>query len=498
MANLLSRVPDWSHRGFGYPEPSPQRPEATTPHRERQRDRLAIVSTDSRLCGIAAYTAALQRQLDDAFDITVFNLDQYLMRNKHRLVRKFADGEVKEICRALRRFDSVNLQLEHGTLGRYSVDIFRRFRWLTDAAPRVSVTFHTLPMPPAFDFPALFKMLAKFNIAAALRLQQEFRRGHVLSRGIARQLRRLQRRKQVTAIVHNRRDLRDVRFVYGVKEVFDHPLAYFAPRELATIRAGATRRRFPLLDRLPDDAVLIGVFGFLNEYKGIGTAIAALQYLPQSHHLLIFGGVHPQEIAARRPRHPYITSLFDEAYMDTTLYEKMTALAANGAPEFVVEAENGLRELLGPHPRDLSARIHFMGALAEEDFLSGMAVCDAVVFPYLEVGQSSSGPISQALELGCRIIASRTHTFLEFAEYHDDAIEFFDIGNHLELAGRLLAGRQFAPRDGLPEFNIATNKATYVLANAVRTHHDAPLPGRLRPPPPSGSQTPAAAPAPAE
>jgi hypothetical protein len=107
-----------------------------------------------------------------------------------------------------------------------------------------------------------------------------------------------------------------------------------------------------------------------------------------------------------------------------------------------------------------------MGALDEEDFLSGMAVCDAVVFPYLEVGQSSSGPISQALELGCRIIASRTHTFMEFAEYHENAIEFFDIGNHLELAERLLARRQFSARGGLPEFNIETNKATYLLANS--------------------------------
>src|SRR5437588_10298458 len=98
-----------------------------------------------------------------------------------------------------------------------------------------------------------------------------------------------------------------------------------------------------------------------------------------------------------------------------------------------------------------------MGALAEEDFLSGMAICDAVVLPYLEVGQSSSGPISQALELGCRIIASRTHTFLEFAEYHEHAGEFFDIGNHLELAERLLARRPFSPRGTLPEFNVQTN-----------------------------------------
>jgi hypothetical protein len=90
------------------------------------------------------------------------------------------------------------------------------------------------------------------------------------------------------------------------------------------------------------------------------------------------------------------------------------------------------------------------------------------VFPYLEVGQSSSGPISQALELGCRIIASRTHTFLEFAEYHKDAVEFFDIGNHLELAERLSARPQFSARSGLPEFNLETNKATYLLANSQR------------------------------
>jgi len=98
-----------------------------------------------------------------------------------------------------------------------------------------------------------------------------------------------------------------------------------------------------------------------------------------------------------------------------------------------------------------------------------MAICDAVVFPYLEVGQSSSGPITQALELGCRIIASRTHTFLQFARYHENMIEFFDIGNHLELAGRLRARPQFDPGIRVPMFNIETNRAVYVAANGGPT-----------------------------
>jgi hypothetical protein len=87
---------------------SPDRPTSLTAA-PPQRETLAIVSTSSKLCGIAAYTTALRRQLNDAFDITVFDLNQYLLRNPHRRVRKLGDRHVKEICRAIRRFDCVNL-----------------------------------------------------------------------------------------------------------------------------------------------------------------------------------------------------------------------------------------------------------------------------------------------------------------------------------------------------------------------------------------------------
>ena len=452
---------------------------AVAPHAERvsapaapppRKETLAIVSSGSKLCGIAAYTAAVRRQLDDIFDITVFNLNQYLMRNPNPRVRKLADRQVREICRAIRQFDAVNLQLEYGTLGRSGPDIYRRFCWLTDAAPRLSVTFHSLQSQPTFDLGAFAKALATFRFKTAAQMHAGFRRAHLLSHGVARQLRRVQGHKQVSAIVHNRRDRNDVQYLYGLREVFDHPLAYLSLDEVEALRAAASRRRFPMLDALPQDAVLIGVFGFINEYKGIGTAIQALQHLPKNHHLLIFGGVHPQEIAVRMPRHPYISKLFEHGFVDTTLYDKLGDHAGEGAPRLVVEADRCLPELFGRHPKDLSNRIHFMGAQAESEFLCGMTICDAVVFPYLEVGQSSSGPISQALELGCRIIASRTHAFLEFSEYHGNAIEFFDIGNHVELAERLTARRQFSPRPGLPEFNTGTNREIYRLANSRMRH----------------------------
>ncbi len=178
--------------------------------------------------------------------------------------------------------------------------------------------------------------------------------------------------------------------------------------------------------------------------------------------------------------HPYISSLLRDANVDATLYDQMQNASGVGLS---INVESRLTELFGRHPRDLSDRVHFMGAPDDADFLAGMATCDVVVLPYLEVGQSSSGPISQAIELGRRVIASRTHAFLEFARYHPNTVEFFDIGNHLELAERIAARPQYAVRREGPRYTVETNKAVYLAANSAPAA-DAPrfprrLPGKL-------------------
>src|ERR1041384_8853759 len=73
-------------------------PEVTAPvaGRAPRRERVAIVSTRSKLCGIAAYTAAVQRQLGEAFDVTVFDLNQYLLRKTHRRGGRLGDRHTKK------------------------------------------------------------------------------------------------------------------------------------------------------------------------------------------------------------------------------------------------------------------------------------------------------------------------------------------------------------------------------------------------------------------
>ncbi len=433
------------------------------------RPRLALVSTYSELCGIAAYTRSLEKQLSEVFDVAVFDLNQYLLRSPHGRVRRFGDRHIQEICRELKDFDAVNLQLEHGTLGRSARDIFRRFSWIVRAAPRLSVTFHTMFEAGAFDYVGWLKAISRLRFGEAVAMRSDYLRAHLLSAGIAGRLRRAQRFKPVAIVVHTRRDMWHMKYIHGLRRVHDHPLSFLNKAEAEEIRGRASRHAFPILDALPSEARLIGVFGFIGRYKGFETVIRALHHLPADHHLLIFGGVHPNEIRPHQPIDPVVSSLFDAGYVDTNVAERIRADPSPGTPTVSVAVDGSMRDLLIQHPKDLSERIHFLGATSDDEFLNGMAICDAVVFPYLEVGQSSSGPISQALELGCRVIASRTHTFLQFGKYHPDAIEYFDIGNHLELAARLLARPQYELRARRLAFNTDTNRAVYLAANSAPT-----------------------------
>src|SRR6516164_5399202 len=205
-----------------------------TGHTARQR--LALVSTHNDLCGIAAYTRSLERQLSDFFDVTVFDLDQYLLRSTHGRVKKFGDRHIQDICREVRDYHAVNLQLEHGTLGRSCQDIHRRFSWILRAAPRFSVTFHTVFQCGEFNFREFLNEITRFNFSKAIAMRSSYNREHLLSAGLASRLRRAQRFKPVSLIVHTRRDLKYMKYVHGMRSVHDHPLAFLSLAEAQQVR----------------------------------------------------------------------------------------------------------------------------------------------------------------------------------------------------------------------------------------------------------------------
>lgn len=426
------------------------------------RPRVAVISTYDELCGIAGYTRALERQLRPLMDVEVLDLDQYLLRSPHRRVQRLGDQHIREMAKRLREFDCVNIQLEHGTLGRMPNRILKRLSVLCHAAPALSVTFHTILNDDGIPVEEIWRHLRRLDPGAAATAVVESLRARTLSRGVYAMLHKLQQRKPVRIITHTKRDMRLLRDVHRLRNVLHHPLSFVDERRAREIRRTASRDGFPLLHGLPPEAKLIGTFGFLSPYKGFETAVEALRYLPEDHHLLIFGGVHPQTIRRNEPRDPYITRLLRQARIGQTILNSLQESGA--ATTLAVDASS--RGLLERHPQDLSHRIHFMGVLNDEEFMTAMAVCDAVVLPYLEVGQTSSGPIAMAVDMGCRVVAARNAAFLQFAKYHPGRIEFFDIGNFAELARRLSAAPSTASKDRPLGYNTETNAALYLLANS--------------------------------
>jgi glycosyltransferase involved in cell wall biosynthesis len=451
------------------------------------RNKLAIVSTYDDMCGIAGYTRALERQLSPYADVQVEDLDQYLLRSPHKRVQRLGDKHIKDICSKLRSFDCVNVQLEHGTLGRDASYILKRLTWLAKASPRLTITFHTILQSEPLPFDKMWKFVKQGKLGAAKNAWGAYIKNNTLTAGVYHMIRKLQFTKHVEVIVHTKRDMRLLRDVYRIKNVHHHPLSFVSKDEALRIRETASRAMFPSMRDLPTDAKLVGTFGFLSPYKGFETALRALRFLPDDHHLLIFGGIHPQTIKKNVPLDVYVETLLDEANVtggvlqtiggrpqrepDGTIRAPKASQVAPGAPAISVslEVDASTRDLLTRHPDDMSKRVHFMGVLNDEGFMNAMSLCDVVVLPYMEVGQSSSGPISIATDMGCRVIASRNAAFLQFGRYQPQgAVEFFDIGNYLELSERIKAVPSKVSITGERKFTSSTNTRLYLESSGFK------------------------------
>ncbi len=432
---------------------------------DEKKKKLAIVSTYNELCGIAIYTKFLKPQLEARYEVTVFDLDQFLLRHASKSVRKLGDKHVAEICAQLAEFDLVNLQLEHGTLGAQSGDVVKRFRMIVEASPQISITFHTMLSSDGITIPSVLKSLFMLRWKSAFADINALIREWQLSGSIFRIMQKMQKKIRLSAITHNKRDMRILKYVHGIKHVFDHPLVFFNQDYARSVRETASRKDFPLLFTVPANAKIIGVFGFVGRYKGFDIVIKALHRLPSNYHLAIFGGVHPNSIKRNQPIDPEIKSLIDAANADKleidTLLDRITDEDRKVRSSVSVSLDHSS---VAASRYDISDRIHFMGAPDDDSFIKGLAAVDIVVMPYLEVGQSSSGPLSMAVELGKYPLASRTKTFMDFSRYQPDTLEFFEIGNHVELAQRIASREGEAEKTPLLKKTAQSNLECYVAA----------------------------------
>jgi glycosyltransferase involved in cell wall biosynthesis len=455
-----------------------------------RRPKLALVTPWGVLCGIAAYSHHLKAALDQEFDVTVLALDEYLLQSEHPRLVETGDRLIAEYAERMAAFDYVNIQLEFGVIGPTPAIVLKRLKTLFVAAKNLTVTFHTVLQPKPYPTSAVLTQALKLRFGRALTRHAGTAESRLLGHQLFALLRRLQRKKPVKAFVHTRREYRRLSLQEGLYNVFHHPLSFLGAEQIAEVKGSSGRFSFPVLKALPQDVVILGVFGFISPYKNFDFVVQALQHLPANYHLAIFGGVNPKSLGEREARARDLDKLFAAGRFDEALDDQLVRAWLNQeAQRAALHTASLSSALSGPtlsparrwpdhlpwgtdlaalsatpavrHPRNVADRVHFLGAMDDEDYFRGMNACDLVVFPYMEVGQTSSGPISQAVELGCRVLAARNKAFLEFAKYHPGRLELYDIGNTVEFVERVKSSTARARPLGQPRYGRGTSLRTY-------------------------------------
>ncbi len=376
--------------------------------------KLAIISSYNESCGNASYTHVIKKALSAEFDVEVIPLDLFFIQKSGALFKKQADKHFKEIADRLQYFECVNIQFEAGLYGTNPADIFKHVEWLIDASKNVIVTMHRVD-PLSVTLPRALGTWISSGSKREFDSLMNRRQYEQLYYKIIKKIKKASESKNAWVLVHTNRDKRIIKQMYDFKNCIDHPLSFLEPEERASVHKMVDRGDFLKKHGFDPGSKIVGVFGYIAAYKGVETAVAAMEYLPKEYQLAIFGSQHPQTIREFVDIDPFLSKVL-----------------------------NGVKrtEARGKTNSEWKNRVRFMGNLSDPDFIEALRLCDAVVLPYMEVGQSMSGVLVLALEAGARMIVSNNLAFFEAQKYFGEVFETFDIGNALELAQKVQFGQE--------------------------------------------------------
>lgn len=389
---------------------------------------IRIISSYSDSCGNAYFTKVLENGLSDiGIDTQCAELNLDLTQSIDSAIRKKADAHIKQLCLDISRVNGVNIQVETGLFGTLPGDVIKRIGWLIAANKNTSITLHS---PRIIGNAALqrsaIKSAIKGRIKTALSQWLSYKESLIHIK-LNRKIVQLAVTHSTPIIVHTVRAKTHIEMLFGYTNVHVHPLKIVESNiKIDQYKFDKLKDRYGLR---VDDKV-IGMFGFINEYKGHTLALEAIALLPQEFKLFIFGRVHPQTIKQNEAVNPYLLSLQAKII------------------------KNRLEE-----------RVFFIGEQSTEDFIDYAGSVDCVWLPYVELGQDGSGIASICCDVSQHVLASTSFAFDELIKLIPyQSVERFDIGNALELATKTKFIKQPKP---LPSSEFTTESQAKLYANLV-------------------------------
>lgn len=378
--------------------------------------KFAIISSYHRACGIAQYVEHLEPCLKNipGWEVEIIPLPVSVFRSGTKYAKTVAKLEMDAIIEKIKDADVVNIQFEPGLFGVSPFDVKKRIKKMVENSKNLIITYHTVPFSNTLTFPRSVRDIIRFLKISTRTLVFKFL------------FNKARKKDNIINIVHTKRERYNFEMI-GVpsSRIIDHPLSFISKEKKESLSYFEENNNLKKTFKLSDDSKIIGVFGFISPYKGIDTAILALKNLPENYNLLIFGALHPESLAHEQKINPYLNEIIK-----------------------IISDKNNL---------SLSNRVIFCGAPDNESFIRYMEGCDYVVLPYQEVGQTSSGPASMALDLSKNIFLSNNRCFNELNKYAKNAFTFFDVGNHIELAQKISSSDEGITLEECKKYNELHN-----------------------------------------
>lgn len=399
--------------------------------------KLAIVSSYNEKCGNASYTHVLKNAFSEHFSVEVIPLDLFVLQKVSPRARALGDAHIEKIAKRLAEFDFVNIQFEAGLYGTIVRDIYKRVSKLISASRNLIFTMHRIDLPIKSMRGKIWNSIKNGKFG---RVYENVRTSQFesLYERLANLCKAESRKKNVWISVHTRRERRILRDYFDVPNSFDHPLAYLNDTERSAAWKATDRANFLRKYGFRSNVKILGVFGYISAYKGIETAISALNSLPDNYVLALFGSQHPQSVQAEMSIDPYLKSLLKRIRVESEGKVKMKLRRLSKLPRNVQGIDEVSVNQLVDY--DISHRVRFLGNVDDPEFIEALRLCDAVVLPYLEVGQSMSGVVALATECGAKMFCANNASFAEVQKYYGPVFHNFDIGNHVELAQKIIQG----------------------------------------------------------
>ena len=392
----------------------------------------AVISTWCIECGIAGFAHKMVPALEEHFEVKVFALNQSIIKPVEKKIVKLGDKHIREICDEIKDFDFVNIQFEPGIFGSSPKIIFRRINLILKASKKFYMTFHTVRQDAGFRKRTFARNLLSKKPIKAL----DYLNDTALTNNYGKMYRKFNSKSFTKGfcLYHTRSAQKFVNLRYPDIPTMDYPLVFISDDSKKNYKASQEKDSKWLKKKynIPADKIIVSCFGFISKYKNFETVIEAIYRLPDKYHLMIFGATHPNEVTIGNSFNAYLTDLID-------LIERKSLEIPQTLTEILQSDRNltidvgGILANAKPYSEGKS-KVTFGGSLNDDDFERAINGSEINVFSYLEVGQTSSGPIALSLDLSKKTIATYNKCFGQLAKYAPNAYTQYDIGNYQQLA----------------------------------------------------------------